>query len=108
MQSMTMKKIKLFFILFLFVLFGCNSSIVDDPSTSIRYKIEETSHVTIILLNSFDTEIATLVDEEKTPGTYEVSFSNNNLAEGIYFYTLELRGESGSYSKTTKQMLLIK
>ena len=99
---------KILSIFFLFVLFGCNSSIVDDPSTLIRYKVEETSYVKLVVLNSYDTEITTLVDEEKIPGTYEVSFGINDLAEGIYFYTLELRGESGSYSKTTKQMLLIK
>jgi len=103
-----MKKIKLLFIFYLFILFGCNSSIVDDPSTSIRYKVEETSHVTIILLNSYDTEIATLVDEQQPAGNHEVSFGINDLAEGIYFYTLELRGESGSYSKSTKHLLLIK
>ena len=41
-------------------------------------------------------------------GVYSVSFDASDLAEGIYFYTLELRGESSSYSKTTKHMLLIK
>ena len=48
------------------------------------------------------------VDEVQMAGYYQVSFEINNLAEGIYYYTLELKGESGSYSKTTKNMLLIK
>ena len=103
-----MNRIKLFFILFLLVLFGCNSSIVDDPATSIRYIVGETSYVKLVLINSYDTEIATLVDEEQLAGVHQVSFDNTNLAEGIYFYTLELRGESGSYSKSTKHFLLIK
>lgn len=103
-----MNKIKIFLIFNLIILFGCNSSILDDPSTIIKYKVEETSHVKIVVLNSYDTEIATLVDATQPAGNHQVSFDINNLAEGIYFYTLELRGESGSYSKSTKHLLLIK
>jgi hypothetical protein len=105
---MTMKKMKLLFIFNLIILFGCNSSILDDPAITINYKVEENSHVRLIVVNSYDTEIATLVDEEQPAGYYQSSFDVSNLAEGIYFYILELKGDSGSYSKTTKQMLLIK
>ena len=103
-----MNRIKIIFIFILIILFGCNSSIVDDPSTIITYKVEETSQVKLVVLNSYDTEITTLVDEEQPAATYQVSFNSSNLAEGIYFYTLELKGESGSYSKLTRQLLLIK
>lgn len=91
-----------------FLAIGCNSSIVDDPSATIRFLVTETSHVKLYVENSYDTIVATLVDEVKQAGAYEVNFDINNLAEGIYFYTLELKGESGSYTKTTKNMLLIK
>jgi len=90
------------------LIFGCNSSIVDDPATTIQYSVPERSQVKLYVENSYDTIIATLVDEVQMAGYYQVSFEINNLAEGIYFYTLELKGESGSYSKTTKNMLLIK
>jgi hypothetical protein len=103
-----MNRIKIFLFFNLIISFGCNSSILDDPSIIINYKVEETSHVKIVLLNSYDTEIAILVDTTQPAGNHQVSFGINDLAEGIYFYTLELRGESGSYSKSTKQMLLIK
>jgi hypothetical protein len=103
-----MNKIKIIFVFFLFVLFGCNSSILDDPATSIRYIVGETSYVKLVLINSYDTEIETLVDEEQLAGVHQVSFDNSNLAEGIYFYTLELRGESGTYSKITRHFLLLK
>jgi hypothetical protein len=33
-------------------------------------------------------EIATLVNEEKLPGNYEVTMNANNLASGVYFYRL--------------------
>ena len=90
------------------LLFGCNSSIVDDPATTIQYSVPERSQAKLYVENSYDTIIATLVDQVQMAGNYQVSFEINNLAEGIYFYTLELKGESGSYTKTTKNMLLIK
>jgi hypothetical protein len=90
------------------LIFGCNSSIVDDPSTTIKFSVAETAHVKLYVENSYDTIVTTLVDQVLAAGNYSVSFDTNNLAEGIYFYTLELKGESGSYSKTTKNMMLIK
>ena len=96
-------------IIFLSILvFGCNSSIVDDPSITIKFSVPESSHVLLTVENSYDTHIATLVDEELQAGAYQESFDVSNLAEGIYFYTLELKGVSGSYSKSTNNLLLIK
>ena len=103
-----MKTVKIFINIAMLLLISCNSSILDDPSTVIKFTVPETGHVKLEVENSYNTLIATLVDEEKSPGVYEVSFDASNLAEGIYFYTLELRGESGSYSKSTKHLLLIK
>jgi hypothetical protein len=103
-----MDKLKILFIFSLLFLIGCNSSILDDPSVTILYRITEESYVNLIVENSYDTQIATLVDEKQSAGYYQVSFDASNLAEGIYFYTLELTGESGDYSKTTKHLLLIK
>jgi hypothetical protein len=39
-------------------------------------------------------EVATLVNEEKSAGTYEVEFNGSNLASGIFFYQLK----AGSYN----------
>jgi hypothetical protein len=103
-----MNKIKILFVFFLFVLFGCNSSILDDPSTSIEFYVPELSYVKLTIENSYDTQIATIVDEELAAGRYSFNFETSDLAEGIYFYTLEMKGESGTYSKLTKYMLLIK
>jgi len=102
-----MKKNLLIIVLSILV-FGCNSSIVDDPSITIKFSVPESSHVLLTVENSYDTHIATLVDEELQAGAYQESFDVSNLAEGIYFYTLELKGVSGSYSKSTNNLLLIK
>jgi hypothetical protein len=96
-------------LLLLFLFYGCESSIVDDPSTTIRFSVSERSHVKLTIENSYNTLIATLVDEELFAGNYEVVFDANNLAEGVYFYTLELNGIDGDfYSKVTKAMVLVK
>lgn len=46
-------------------------------------------------------EIATLVDEEKPSGIYNVQFTMNNLSSGIYFYQLK----AGDYLETKKMVL---
>ena len=43
-------------------------------------------------------EVATLVNEEKPAGTYEVDFNASNLSSGVYIYTLKVNGVS--YSKS--------
>ncbi len=110
--KMKWKQMRIFYLallLLLFLFYGCESSIVDDPSTVINYSVSERSHVKLTIENSYNTLIATLVDEEQFAGTYQASFEADNLAEGIYFYTLELNGIDGDfYSKVTKAMVLVK
>lgn len=48
-------------------------------------------------------EISTLVNEQLSPGTYEVTFDGSNIPSGIYFYQLK----TNTYSET-KKMLIIK
>jgi hypothetical protein len=98
-------------LLFLLVMLslGCNSSILDDPTTLIKYQLPEKSHVKLTVENSYKTLIATLVDEEQSAGGHQVSFATNDLAEGIYFYTLEVNGiESNYYYTVTKYLILLK
>lgn len=88
--------------------FGCNSSIVDDPTTVILFHVTEAGHVKVSIENTYDTLIATLVDQYLMPGNYQVDFDTNDLAEGIYFYTIKITEESGNVIESTKHMLLIK
>jgi hypothetical protein len=96
------------FIVLTYLAVGCNSSIVDDPTTIIKYSVPERSQVKLYVENSYDTIIATLVDTVQEAGNYQASFDANNLAEGIYFYTLKMTGESGKKYDMTKQIILIK
>ncbi len=47
-------------------------------------------------------EIAVLVNEQKSPGSYSVAFNGDNLPSGIYFYTLISNG----FAETKKMTLL--
>jgi hypothetical protein len=74
-----------------------------NPTTLIKFSIPEEGLVTLKVYNTVGQEVATLVNEFKARGTYEVDFNASNLASGVYMYTLYT-------SKTTlsKKMLLIK
>ncbi len=80
-----------------------------NPITTITYQIPKTSFVTIKVYDVLGNEIATLVNEEKPAGSYEVEFQSAigpataGLASGMYFYQLKV----GNYVET-KKMVLIK
>jgi photosystem II stability/assembly factor-like uncharacterized protein len=73
-----------------------------NPMTKINYSISHTNFVTIKVFDSLGREVATLVNEEKSPGNYEIRFYGNNLSSGVYFY----RMQAGSYSEVKKLILL--
>jgi hypothetical protein len=74
-----------------------------NPSTNIKYQIANSSLVSLKVFNVLGKEVAELVNEKQTPGTYEVKFDAGNLSNGVYFYKIT----AGDYSET-KKMILIK
>jgi len=58
--------------------------------------------VTLKVYDILGKEIATLVNEEKPVGNYEVEFDGSTLTSGIYFYRLN----AGEYVETKKMVLL--
>ncbi len=73
-----------------------------NPSTRIAYQIPKTGFVSLKIYDILGNEITTLVNEEKSTGTYEVTFDANKLSSGVYFYQLRM----GSYIAVKKLMLL--
>jgi hypothetical protein len=73
-----------------------------NPTTTIDYSIPKSGFVTIKIYNVLGSEIKTLVNEEKSTGSYSLQFYGGNLASGIYF----CRMQSGSFFKTKKLFLL--
>ena len=74
-----------------------------NPSTRIKYAIGSRQLVTLRVFDVLGNEIATLVNEQKPAGEYEIEFDGTELTSGIYFYQLI----AGS-SIETKKMMLIK
>jgi len=71
-------------------------------STKITYQIPRDEFVTLKVYDILGHEIATLVNEDKAPGSYSVTLNAANLPSGIYFYKLT----AGRFSKTKKLILL--
>lgn len=63
-----------------------------NPSTIIRYSLGKKGMVAIKVFDVLGREVATLVNEEKNPGSYTVVFQANSLASGVYYYRLEAGG----------------
>jgi len=74
-----------------------------NPVTTIKYSIPEISKVSLILFNLLGEEVATLVNEEKVAGYYQVQFSaKSGYASGVYFYQLK----AGDFIQTKKMLLM--
>ena len=86
-----------------------------NPSTKIRFVIpnevrnlndfqiaNQSQNVSLKVYDVLGKEVATLVNEQKPAGNYEVKFDASKLSSGIYFYTLT----AGSKNITKKMILL--
>ena len=74
-----------------------------NPSTSIQYAIARRQFITLKVYDVIGNEIATLVNETKPAGKYEVNFDASRLSSGIYFYKIQ-----AGTNVQTKKMLLLK
>jgi len=74
-----------------------------NPSTKIKYSVPHISQVQIKVFDVLGNEIEILVNEEKSTGTYELTWYATLLPSGVYFYQLK----AGDFV-STKKMILIK
>lgn len=81
-----------------------------NPSTTITFTIRNVGHgyirplqTKLIVYDILGREIKSLVNEVKSPGTYEVKFNGSDLSSGTYFYKITV----GNFTQT-KKMLLVK
>lgn len=61
-----------------------------NPVTTISYQIKEQGLVQLKVYDLLGSEIAVLVNEEKSEGAYSVSFDASNLPSGVYIYSLRV------------------
>jgi hypothetical protein len=74
-----------------------------NPTTDIRYGVSQGGKVTLRVFDLLGREQATLVNDQQTPGVYQVPFDGSNLTTGIYLYRLTT--PEGSVSR---KMMLVK
>ena len=70
--------------------------------TKIKIDIPEISFTKLVIYDILGREVAILVNEKLSPGTYEVEWDASNYPSGVYFYKLT----AGDFTQTKKLVLL--
>ena len=73
-----------------------------NPNTTIKYQIPSHQFVTLKFYDVLGNEIATLVNEDKPAGNYEIDFDASILSSGVYYYQLR----SGDFVEIKKMILM--
>jgi len=79
-----------------------------NPSTAIQYDLPKATHVKIEIYNTLGQRVRTLVNKNKTAGSYQVIWDGDNdngepVPSGIYFYIMNT-----SEFKQSRKMLLVR
>ena len=74
-----------------------------NPVTNLGFGISDLGFVSLKVYDAMGKEVATLVNEIKPAGRYQVTFDGSNLGSGVYFYKITARNFSA-----VKRMILIK
>jgi hypothetical protein len=79
-----------------------------NPSTKISWQSSTDGHQSLKVYDVLGNEVATLVDEFKEAGNYEINFDASSLSSGVYFYRIAINWDklqSGSFVETKKMIL---
>jgi glucose/arabinose dehydrogenase len=74
-----------------------------NPGTTIKYSLIKQGFVTIKIFDALGNEATVLVNSSTPAGDYEVTWQAEGFASGIYFYKMEVDGQS-----VEKKMVLLK
>jgi len=74
-----------------------------NPTTTISFDVKNAEFITLKVYNVIGQEVATLVQERMSPGTYTASFDASGLTSGVYIYRLTSGG-----SVQSRSMILLK
>lgn len=75
-----------------------------NPETIISWQLATSSFVILKVYDVLGNEVATLVNEEQSAGSYRIEFSSKNseISSGVYFYQLR----AGDFVQTKKMILM--
>ncbi len=74
-----------------------------NPTTRFGFRIADLGLVRFTIFDAVGKEVQVLVNQELSPGTYEIDFDGSALPSGVYYYTFK----AGEFTQT-KKMVLIK
>ena len=74
-----------------------------NPETKINFALPIAGKVKLVVYDILGAEVKTLVNEYRQAGYHSVTFSSENLANGVYFYRIE----AGDFNQV-KKMVLVK
>lgn len=74
-----------------------------NPVTNIEFSVPKSSRVKLLVFDVSGKQVAELVNEKLSAGTYKADFDSKELSSGVYFYRLISDGFS-----ETKKMILVK
>ncbi|MFO7653583.1 MAG: T9SS type A sorting domain-containing protein [Candidatus Krumholzibacteriia bacterium] len=73
-----------------------------NPTTVVSFRLAATTHTVLQIFDAAGRRVATLVDAELAPGTYDLPFAAKQLPSGVYFSRLA----AGGVVETRKMMLV--
>lgn len=73
-----------------------------NPTTSIKFDVPKSSFTKLKVMDITGRVLDVLVNENLTPGTYEINWNASKYSSGVYFYSLETK----DFSQTKKMMLI--
>lgn len=73
-----------------------------NPATVIKFDVAKSQLVKIVVYDLLGQEVSTLINQNMSPGSYEVDFNAGGLSSGMYFYRIETAG----YIQTNRMMLI--
>ncbi len=80
-----------------------------NPTTTINYYLPFDSYVKLVIYDALGKMVKEVVNGAQADGNFSLNISANELASGIYFYTLQARSlESNENFMQTNKMILIK
>lgn len=74
-----------------------------NPSTTIKYQLENSKHVVLKIFDMLGRTVKELINKDQDKGNYNVKFYADDLPSGTYFYQLGIDNRI-----ITKKMLLLK
>jgi hypothetical protein len=74
-----------------------------NPSTRIAFSVQGSGFTSLKVFDLLGREVATLVNENLTAGSYRVKFDASGLASGVFFYRLVAGGQA-----LTRKMVVAK